>query len=118
MTVARTRRMLNSRHAFAFGLIFALAAAPAFAQTEAACKQEYVAKKTAGKTGGQSEAGYVKACLAAKKSAPDPVGSSEGSDDVGSHSNGQSASDVAKKSQNPVPGGEGGSEAASRDGAG
>jgi len=82
-----------------FATSFALATASA--KTEAECKKEFAAKKTAGETGGQSKASYVKACLA-EKSAPEPAGAAEGSDDIGPHTRGLSASDVAKKSQNPI----------------
>jgi hypothetical protein len=73
--------------------------ATASAKTEAECKQEYAAKKTTGETGGQSKASYVKACLTAEKSAPGPAA---GNETPKSGGEGQSESDVAKKSQNPI----------------
>jgi hypothetical protein len=57
-------RKLSFSHVCILGLIFALASPPALAQTKAGCKQEYAAKKAAGQTHGQSQASYVKACLA------------------------------------------------------
>jgi hypothetical protein len=81
------------------GLTIALASAPALAQTEAACKQEFAAKKAAGETGGLSKASYVKACLAARKSAPAPAADHE---KQGSRTETQSETDIAKKSQNPI----------------
>ncbi len=62
----------------AFAIAPAFASLPAWAKSEADCKQEYAAQKAAGATGGQSETSYVKACLAA-----DSAGPAEGSDDVG-----------------------------------
>jgi hypothetical protein len=87
------------RVAAALGAFLALASGSAAAQTQASCGQEYAAKKAAGETGGQSKANYVKACLAAKKSAPDPAADNE---KPGNGAEGQSESDIAKKSQNPV----------------
>lgn len=70
---------------------------PASAKTDADCKQDYAAKKAAGTTSGETEAQYVKACLTA-----DSVGPAEGSGDIGGDSKGQSATDLAKKLQNPI----------------
>jgi hypothetical protein len=50
-----------------------LANEPALAKTQAACKQEYAAKKAAGEATGKNEQNYLRACLAAEKSAPAPM---------------------------------------------
>jgi hypothetical protein len=69
-----------------------LADAVASARTPAECQQEFAAKKAAGGTGGQSEASYVRACLAAD---PQPAGAeaSQGGDDVNK---------LREAAQNPV----------------
>jgi hypothetical protein len=75
---------------FASTSIFADAVATA--RTPAECQGEFAAKKAAGATGGQSEARYVKACLAADP--PPPGGeASQGGDDVNK---------LREAAQNPV----------------
>jgi hypothetical protein len=69
-----------------------LADAVASARTSAECKQEFAAKKAAGATGGQSEASYVKACLAADPP-PAEAEASQGGGDVNK---------LREAAQNPV----------------
>ena len=77
------------------GLILALASAPALAQTEAACKQEYAAKKAAGETGEQTQASYVQACL--------PGQADSRAENIANHDTEKlSNTDLAKESQNPI----------------
>jgi hypothetical protein len=87
------------RLACAFSAAVALFSGSASAQTQAACEQDYAVKKAAGATGGQSQASYLKDCLAGEKAVP--VQAAKGvapADDTG----GQSATDLAKKLQNPI----------------
>jgi len=78
---------------------FSLSNESASAQTQASCKQDYAAKKAAGETGGQTEASYIKACLAEEKPEPAPVGPvAAPGDDIKE----QSDTDLAKKIQNPI----------------
>ena len=81
----------------ALAVLAAAASGPASAKTEADCRHDYAAKKASGATSGQSQAQYVKACLAAepKASAPAAEGAGEDAKD-------ESATDVAKKIQNPI----------------
>jgi hypothetical protein len=77
----------------------ALERAPASAQSQASCEQDYAAKQAAGQTGVQSKASYVDACLAGEKTAPAPVaqGAVAGDDTAG-----QSPGDLAKNLQNSI----------------
>jgi len=77
----------------ALGALTALSGAPVSADTQAECSQEYTAKKAAGETGGQSQADYVKACLARPKTAADsePGGTT-----------GDADTELAKKTENPI----------------
>jgi hypothetical protein len=96
-------RILSCSQACVVGLIFTFASAPASAQTEAACKQEYAARKTAGETAGETQASYVKPCLARQ---PDAAADDQGgsrTDAVAKHDTEKlSSDDLAKESQNPV----------------
>jgi hypothetical protein len=76
----------------------------ASAQTQAICKQEYVARKAAGETAGRSEASYVKTCLARGKSAPEPPikPPAAGGDGEAGSGPGNSEADLAKQLANPV----------------
>jgi hypothetical protein len=65
---------------------------------EAACVQEYAAKKARGETGGQKQASYVGACLARATTDPDPPAVAHSFGDTGHSSN----TDLAKKAQNPI----------------
>ena len=83
-----------------FGLYSSRAAS---AQTQAICKQEYAAKKAAGETAGQSQASFIKTCLARGKAAPEPpikpaAPSSGGSEPA----TGNSDADLAKQLANPI----------------
>ena len=80
---------------------FPLAEAPALAKTSAECAKEYATKKSAGEASGQSEAAYVKACLAGQAAASDPPAQTQGAG-PGSETKGQSDTDLAKKIQNPI----------------
>jgi hypothetical protein len=76
-----------------------LASEPALAKTQAACKQEYAAKKAAGEATGKNEQNYVRACLAAEKSAPAPMAdAAKPADDA----QGGDDTALAKKLQNPI----------------
>jgi hypothetical protein len=90
------------RLAGAFAVAAALSSGAAWAQSAAACKQEYAAKKTAGETGGQSEASYVKACRALAKSADAAAAAAPGSGAVAEPDAGDSDADLAKKLANPI----------------
>jgi hypothetical protein len=70
----------------------ALSSAPVSAATPARCQQEYAAKKAAGQAGGQSQADYVRVCLAREKAAdPEPSGAGRDAD-----------TELAKKTENPI----------------
>jgi hypothetical protein len=76
---------------------------PAFAQTEAACKQEYAAKKAAGEAGGQSQASYVKACLARQADPRAENQADSRAENIAKHDTEKlSSTDLAKESQNPI----------------
>jgi hypothetical protein len=89
------------RLAGAFAVAVALSSGAAWAQSAAACKQEYAAKKTAGETGGQSEASYVKACRAPAKSADAAAAAAPGGAAARPEA-GDSDADLAKKLANPI----------------
>src|ERR1700690_599171 len=85
------------------GLAACLSSRAASAQTQATCKQEYAAKKAAGETAGQSQASFIKTCLARGKAAPEPpikpaAPSGGGSGPAASHSD----ADLAKQLANPI----------------
>ena len=64
-------------------------------KTEAACKQEYAAKKAAGETGEQTQASYVQACL--------PGQADSRAENIANHDTEKlSNTDLAKESQNPI----------------
>lgn len=79
-----------------FSVAAATIAAPlaaASAATEATCKREYAAKQAAGQAAGLNKAAYLKACLAAQKTAADPEPAGPGHD---------ADTDLAKKTENPI----------------
>ena len=85
------------------GLAACLSSRAASAQTQAICKQEYAAKKAAGETAGQSQASFIKTCLARGKATPEPpikpaAPSSGGSEPA----TGNSDADLAKQLANPI----------------
>jgi hypothetical protein len=99
--------MRGTRVAMGFAGAFAFAAAlwsgAALAQSPASCKQEYAAKKIAGEAGGQTQASYVRACLAVDKVARAPQ--AQGSMAVGAapaQSGADSSADLAKQLANPI----------------
>ncbi len=69
---------------------------PAFAKDEPACKQEYAAKLASGEAKGETEAQYVRACLAAAS------GSATRAEAPSGGAESESATDIAKKIQNPI----------------
>ena len=74
-------------------VVAAFAIGPASAKTELECAQEYAAHKAAGAAAKQTEAQYVKACLAA---APPPAAGAEASQ------GGADANKLREAAQNPV----------------
>jgi hypothetical protein len=85
------------------GLAVALWLAPASAETQAACKHQFAAKKAAGETAGQSQASYVKTCLARGKVMPEPPAKPAAPGAGGSEpTDGNSDADLAKQLANPV----------------
>jgi hypothetical protein len=99
MVSARRKQSFALRFAGALGAMAALSNGPVSAQTQSTCKQEYVAKKAAAETGGQSQADYVKACLAEIKAAPTPAAQGAA---LGDDTTKTSDTDLAKKIQNPI----------------
>jgi hypothetical protein len=91
------------RLAGAFTVAAALSSGAAWAQNAASCKQEYATKKAAGETGGQSQASYVKGCIASYKARPTPPaqGGTPG-DATAGQSGSDSSADLAKQLANPV----------------
>jgi hypothetical protein len=79
-----------------------LLSGPARAESPAACKREYAAKKAAGETGGRSEASYVTACRALPKSAGAPAAPASGAGGTAQPDPGGSDADLAKQLANPV----------------
>jgi hypothetical protein len=85
------------------GLAACLSSRAASAQTQAICKQEYAAKKAAGETAGQSQASFIKTCLARGKAAPEPPIKPAAPSSGGSEAaTGNSDADLAKQLANPI----------------
>jgi hypothetical protein len=91
----KTRLAGRTPYACLVGLIFAFASAPALAQTEAACQQEYATKQMTREADGQTQASYAEACLAR------PTDSR--AENIANHDTEKlSNTDLAKESQNPI----------------
>ena len=97
--------MRNMRAAFAgaFAVTAALSSGAASAQGAASCKQEYAARKAAGEVGGQTQASYVKACVAMAGTTPVPPahGGPPGGG-AAEVSGSDSSDDLAKQLANPI----------------
>lgn len=77
----------------ALAVIAGLASGPASAKTEIECEHEYIAQKAGGATAKQTQAQYVKACLAADPPPPAGAQASQGGADVNK---------LREAAQNPV----------------
>ena len=91
----KRNRFANSAAVATMAAVFALAS-PAAAKTAGECKQAYASAKAKVETAVDEQA-YVKACLADESGAW-----AEGSDGAASDATGESATDLAKKIQNPI----------------
>ena len=81
------------RFAGALAVMAAVASGPASAKTRADCAKKYAAQKTAGSTAKQTEAQYIKLCLAADPPPPAGAEASQGGGDVNK---------LREAAQNPV----------------
>jgi hypothetical protein len=88
---------------WSLGALVALSSVPASAMTRAQCDQQYATKKAAGQTGGQSQAAFVKACLAAADPPPAGAEASQGAAGTEASQGGaESTNKLREAAQNPV----------------